>query len=53
MLWGDWFIIAGTALYCGACCAYYAQGMYAHAWTYLCYAGANVGLVMTAHWRGK
>lgn len=48
---GDWFMIAGTGLYVCAAVAYYVQGMFPFAVTYVFYAGANVGLIWSAHWR--
>lgn len=53
MLWGDWFLAAGTFLYVGAAIAYWWQGVLPQAVTYLFYAGANVGLIWAAHWRQK
>lgn len=48
MLLGSWIIIASTFLYAGAAIAYFYQGSYAMASTYICYAGANIGLVLVA-----
>lgn len=51
MLWGDYFMAAGVVLYTCAAAAYYVQGVLPLALVYLCYAGANVGLVWLPHWR--
>lgn len=51
MNWGDWFLGAGTVLYFGAAVSYYLQGQFPWALTYICYVGANAGLIWSAHWR--
>lgn len=51
MLWGDWFVMAGLVLYIGAAIAYGVQGQLPQTLIYLCYAGANAGLIWAAHWR--
>lgn len=51
MLLGDYFVAAGLLLYLGAAGAYYFQGVLPQALIYVCYAGANAGLIWAAHWR--
>lgn len=51
MTLGDWFIAAGTLLYLGAAASYLYQGSLPQALIYICYTGANAGLIWAAHWR--
>lgn len=53
MLIGDYFVAAGLLLYLGAAVAYAVQGFFPQTLVYLCYAGANGGLIWAAHWRIK
>ena len=45
MTWPDFMPLATGVLYALAAIGYFAQGEKSAALTYLCYAGANVGLI--------
>lgn len=53
MILGDCFVAVGLVLYLGAAVAYGVQGFFPQALIYVCYAGANAGLIWAAHWRVK
>lgn len=53
MTWGDYFVAAGILLYGSAAVAYFIQDYLPQAVIYVCYAGANAGLIWAAHWRVK
>lgn len=46
---GDYFIVAGGLLYLGAAIFYGLTNKPAWVVVYVCYAGANVGLIWAAH----
>lgn len=46
MMHFNWFVVAGTFLYFGASIWEGVNGRPWLAWTYLCYALANIGLLM-------
>lgn len=53
MTHGDWFVVGGFMLYCGAAVSYYCEGTYPFSLLYTMYAGGNVALLWAAHWRIK
>jgi len=48
LLLGDWFLLAMSAGYVGAAVAYWIHGNNGYALALMCYALANVGLVMAS-----